>query len=215
MIPIRMPRTLLFVVAPVLLLAGCVLQTTPTTFAWPFGQRCYGWELDPVRTSWDEALAPIFARLVRAAAPDLPGQPPRLVIVRELKALARACGTREAPIIIVRAETLREAATLGVYRGQTWERTVAMILAHELAHATLHVAPITVPRTLSEEEGERQADELGIYYFHRAGWDCQWWVEEGGPMLGGVGRATRYEVWRACAAARRGQRVVERPPASP
>jgi hypothetical protein len=83
------------------------------------------------------------------------------------------------------------------------ERQLAQLLAHELAHATRH----------AKAEGrtgqvEREADELGVYYYERAGYDCRTWWPVNPPHHGYADKAM---VELACQVAKRGLRPPRRP----
>jgi hypothetical protein len=82
------------------------------------------------------------------------------------------------------------------------ERTLAQLLAHELAHAARH----------AKAEGrtgqvEREADELGVYYSERAGYDCRTWRPVNPPHQGYADRAM---VELACHVAKQGLRPPRR-----
>lgn len=58
------------------------------------------------------------------------------------------------------------------------EAALASIIAHEFAHIVLHQddkVKGTFPRDW--RTGEYEADELGVYYFERAGYDCRRWID--------------------------------------
>ena len=83
------------------------------------------------------------------------------------------------------------------------ERQLAQLLSHELAHATRH----------SKAEGrtgqvEREADELGVYYYDRAGYDCRTWWPVNPPHRG---YADAEMVKMACQLAKLGLRPPRRP----
>ncbi|HEV8585184.1 MAG TPA: DUF4124 domain-containing protein [Methylomirabilota bacterium] len=87
------------------------------------------------------------------------------------------------------------------------ERQLAQLLAHELAHATRHA-------THDGRAGqvEREADELGVYYYERAGYDCRSWIPINPPHHGYADRAM---VQLACYLAKQGLRPPRRPLATP
>jgi hypothetical protein len=80
---------------------------------------------------------------------------------------------------------------------------LAQLLAHELAHIPLHHHVAGAARPLAQRELE--ADELGAYWYARAGYACDAWIDRawltrtaGGPD------AQRAAVARGCARARSG-----------
>ncbi len=83
------------------------------------------------------------------------------------------------------------------------ERQLAQLLSHELAHAARHA-------TAEGRAGqvEREADELGVYYYERAGYDCRTWIPINPPYQGYADRAM---VQTACYLAKQGLRPPRRP----
>ena len=128
---------------------------------------------DPAGAQWrptvDAVVAKLSTPVLRA---DLGGATIPIVIVdsrlARLYAPAFACLARPGrePSIVLTVEFLREFSSRGGFDG-----VLAATLAHEFAHHVLHAKG---PHArLPYEDRERQADELGIYYYERAGYDCR------------------------------------------
>src|SRR5262249_21769331 len=84
---------------------------------------------------------------------------------------------------------------------------IAFVLAHELAHLSLGHSGSAILREIREAE----ADELGTFYYHRAGLNCWKWVELFARwyQVEAVDRQRNVSV--ACASAERGERPARRP----
>jgi hypothetical protein len=166
-----------------------------------------------VRSPWDGQIRDVYARLWEVAQRDTGPRDIEVVVVQRSAPLAIASCTYDAnggamTTIILPVRVMRLAST-----SLQPDVIIARILAHELAHVALHQNPRA--DSLDTVTREYEADELGVYYYERAGFDCQRWVD-------GIGRWAawgyapeaneRLTVRAACALAKQGQRSPLRAP---
>lgn len=123
-------------------------------------------EFVPVTTTLDPLVARAFARIHSAAHADVPSGMDLAVVVADgrdrdasLCALDRTTG-----VVILGLRGLRVAA-----QEADTEQIIAWNIAHEIAHAALHVGTAT-----PYARAELEADDLGVLFFERAGYDCRW-----------------------------------------
>lgn len=130
-------------------------------------------------TPWNEAVQRIYDQVWRVVSEDAAGKDVSLAVVDAPSTLpdAAACGVSRRATVIVSAQTLG--------RVTSWpdaEPAIVRLIAHELAHVVLHVGRGQEPDFKTQEY---EADELGVYYFERAGFDCQKWVQNIGISITG------------------------------
>lgn len=133
-----------------------------------------------VRVSWEDEIRRILTKLLTPEARrDI--YPHEVTFVVAIfpnpdQAAGYACGRVDSleTTIVLSTKLLRDSS-----RWQQFELSVARVLAHELAHIALHWYRTTV--TLDRVKKELEADELGIYYFARAGYDCRQWPPKSPP----------------------------------
>ncbi|MBI3329559.1 MAG: DUF4124 domain-containing protein [Nitrospinae bacterium] len=101
---------------------------------------------------------------------------------------------------------------------QSWpdpEAALAHVIAHEFAHIVLHGGDaLSGGVSLDRRAREYEADELGVYYFERAGYDCRRWVElttsAGFVPLYDTAENVQQAVKGACDLAKAGKRPARR-----
>jgi hypothetical protein len=164
-----------------------------------------------VSSPWDGQIRATYARLWEVVQRDTGPQDVEVVVVQHSAPLAAVSCTRHTEAgamttIMLQARVMRLASTAAQP-----DIIIARILAHELAHLALHQGPQA--DSLDTVTKEYEADELGVYYYERAGFDCQQWVD-------GIGRWAawgyapleneRLTVRAACALAKQGKRPPRR-----
>jgi hypothetical protein len=163
-----------------------------------------------VTSRWDAALERVHDALLVGVGPDLQGRRTRVVVVDGPRAMpiGATCGDARESTIFVSIHALRHVQQLG---DPEW--AIARIVAHELAHAVLHA---DLRRAAGDEATvEYEADELGMYYFQQAGYDCRTWVNSIGLVLVAAYDTPdnqRHVLRAACAQARQGVRPERRLP---
>ena len=155
----------------------------------------------PVRTSWDGEIRRIMVRLL--ATPEVrtdlgPHQVDLLVVVPGPNAPwggAWACGaTNSFEQTIIFTSTLLRAHS----NAARFELGVGQTLAHELAHVAVH--KFWHAAQIPAKAREHEADELGIYYFERAGYDCRLWQPKTHPHYANAPWSTPRILERVAAA---------------
>jgi hypothetical protein len=154
---------------------------------------------EDVSAAWRATVADVLGKLTTSEVrSDTGGDTIAVHIVDRrlvrMHALAFACWASPGrpPVIVLTGDLLREYAGRG-----RLEIGLAQTLSHELAHHALHTrAPHA---RLEHAARERQAEELAIYYYEQAGYDCRQW-RASSLMDSGAVRA-------ACDLAKRGARL--------
>lgn len=163
-----------------------------------------------VTSRWDAALRRLHDLVRAVAAPDLHGMETDVVVIDGPDTLPSggACGNPHRATIVVSLDALRQV--------QKWgdpEWILVRILTHEFAHLALHRDSLLDAWTHDVTAMEYEADELGIYYFEQAGYDCRTWVNSiGVVMVASYDSATnqRHALGAACDLARHAQRPARR-----
>lgn len=169
-------------------------------------------DIVPVETPWNDVLAQAFRRLYTPEARhDTGGRDLAVVaaLMPEDTLAGAVCTARgwRASTIYISLSVLERSRTQGPER----ELLAARFIAHELAHVTLHHNLRWKDLDLDTKEAE--ADDLGLYYFERAGYDCRRWVESLRQWYWGESRRLDpVEAGRACDLAKRGERPPRRIP---
>jgi hypothetical protein len=132
-----------------------------------------------VPSRWDGALRRLFDKLWAVASAEIEARDVALAVVDGPPILPNggARGDGERATIVVSLDTLRQV--------QSWgepEWAIVRVIAHELAHLALHQDP-AASQAGDPTTREYEADELGIYYFEQAGYDCRTWVNAIGPLM--------------------------------
>lgn len=165
-------------------------------------------EATPVRTSWDGEIRRIYGNLYTDEVHrDIAPYEIDLVVVlsREGYREGFVCwGVHGERIVTIMLPVKTLADRTGL---QDFERGIAQLLAHELAHVALHAKPGLDPKDLATREHE--ADELGAYYYERAGYDCRTWRAVNPPD---GAYATAADIKVACNLARQDARPPRRYP---
>ncbi len=131
----------------------------------------------PVRTPWDLTVSELFDRLhkvvisVQITHPRRQGwrAPSHIVVVTGGSPPGHVAGWLCFPTIVYHIIGIQEA-----YGSDQPEAALARVIAHEFAHAALRHDLSVV----DHYQGESEADALGAYYFEKAGFDCDWWVQK-------------------------------------
>ena len=127
---------------------------------------------------WSASVDTIFRRVYAVAKGDLAGLPVDAVGLRITNGAAL---TEEGFAVcrgITRATiTMPETRVLQVLGRRDAEIDFARAFAHMLAHLALHPKP--APAGELHDLAEAEADELGVFYFERAGFDCTRWEKPG------------------------------------
>jgi hypothetical protein len=196
----------------VAMLAGCSTASSPGEVT-PIA----GWNRPlcgrgaAVSTPWDAEIRRVYGRMWQVVEKDTGPRDVEVTVVADSGSLDPASCTA----IAGSAPTTTIMIPVGLIRAISMypqpDIVIARILAHELAHVALHQDPRAT--ALDTVTMEYEADELGVYYYERAGFDCQYWVD-------GIGRwATwgyapeqneRRAVRAACALAKQGKRPPRR-----
>jgi hypothetical protein len=164
-----------------------------------------------VTSPWDRQIQGVYEKLWQVVRSDTDARDVEVVVVKTPKPeAASSCtsftGSAPSTTIMVPARWMPSIST--------WPQPdliIARILAHELAHLVLHQDPRSAP--LDDVTKEYEADELGVYYYETAGFDClEWvtainrWAAWGYAPL----ENERHAVRSACALAKQGQRSPRR-----
>lgn len=160
---------------PVVLLAACAPALTPKA-GWTRG-LCVGKAI-AVQSPWDDTVSQVHLRLASVARADMPGRDVVVVVVTGpptvdgyTMAGGWICRSDAGLTIALHAWTVEAA-----FSGDDPEAALARVISHELAHAVLHFDP--VGRQVEQLEREYEADYLGAYYYARAGFQCQAWLND-------------------------------------
>ena len=157
-----------------------------------------------VSSGWDDQLRRVFDRLWPVVAADVPGADVAIVAVDGPPTLPTAwtCGDARRNTV---AFSVRALGRLNTFRDP--EPLVAITVAHELGHVVLHQGRAWRAATDAEEI---EADIVGVYYFDRAGYDCQRWLSGEGYAYTDARRRAAQD---ACGDVKRGVRTGWRRPA--
>lgn len=204
--PLRADLWLIWPSACLLLLVGCATTALEPIAGW---DRPLCAQAKAVTSPWDSEIREVWARLWPIVAVEAGRRDVTAVVVEGGHLAAWTCGDTSAATIAIPAATLRSIQTWAGRRDT--KAMIGQLVAHELAHVVLHQnAPA---RSIDLVTREYEADELGAYYFERAGFNCRVWVEGIGLWKRG-GYASdadqREAVGRACDLAKQGQRPPRR-----
>jgi hypothetical protein len=202
------------------LLAGLIVFTLAGCSAVPSSDELTpiaGWArplCEPVvavRSRWDGQIRNVYARLWQVVERDTGPRDVEVVVVQHSAPLAAASCTRYTEAGTMTTIMLPVRVMRALSTAAQPDMIIARIVAHELAHVALHQDSRS--DSLDRVTMEYEADELGVYYYERAGFDCQRWVD-------GIGRWAawgyapqeneRLTVRAACALAKQGKRPPRR-----
>jgi hypothetical protein len=162
-------------VAAVPALTACAPALTPIA-GWTRG-LCVD-KAVAVTSPWDDAVRRVYGRLRDVARLDLATDDVAVVVVTGpptvdgyTQAGGWVCRAGAETTIALHAWTLETA-----FDGADPEAALARVMAHELAHVVLHLGPEA--RQADPLRREWEADRLGAYYFARAGFPCQSWLDD-------------------------------------
>jgi hypothetical protein len=131
-----------------------------------------------VQSPWDDTVRQVHLRLANVALVDLPTGDVVVVVVTGPPTIdgytmagGWICGSRSSATIALHAWTVEQA-----FNGDDPEAALARVISHELAHLILHFDPDARP--VDKIQREYDADYLGAYYFARAGFKCQSWLND-------------------------------------
>ena len=150
-----------------------------------------------VTGAWSDRVAVVFQRLYAVAKGDLGSLRVEVVGVRATVADEH----REEGFAVCRtadraAITVFESRVLDLLRRPDSEIVMARAFAHLLAHLAIHPRPPVGDEARARAEAE--ADETGVFFFERAGYDCNRWENSG---------EYRRNVRIACNLAKQGERL--------
>lgn len=163
-----------------------------------------------VESPWNDTVRRLHDKMKRTVSDELGAKEVSITVVDGPSTLPSGgtCGSGRRASVVFSLNALR---SLRAYRDAEWP--IARILAHEFAHIVLHQNSADSLHEHDQAVREYEADELGVYYFERAGYDCREWVNGVGPLV--LARYDTAENQRsalriACDLARRGQRPPRR-----
>ena len=133
-----------------------------------------------VTTKESALLQRVFSRIYAAAQPDLGRLRVEAVAVR---IPASSAVSADDGLSLCRASeratiTVSETRLARALRGRTGELDLARGIAHYLAHLAWNPTPTKVTAA-NHDVITHQAEELGVYYFQQAGYDCSRWENPG------------------------------------
>jgi len=133
-----------------------------------------------VTTKDSAVLQRVFSRIYAAAQPDLGRLRVDAVVVR---ISASSALSADDGLSLCRASgratiTVSETRLARALRGRTGELDLARGVAHYLAHLAWNPTPTKVTAA-NQDVITHQAEELGVYYYQKAGYDCSRWENPG------------------------------------
>lgn len=159
----------------VVALAACAPTLTPRP-GWTRG-LCVE-KAVAVQSPWDDTVSRIHLRLASVARADMPTREVVVVVVAGpptvdgyTMAGGWICRSDAGLTLALHAWTVEAA-----FSGDDPEAALARVIAHELAHAVLHFDPVGAK--VEKIQREYEADYLGAYYYARAGFRCQAWLDD-------------------------------------
>ena len=161
--------------------AGCSQAARPRDAGQPSGPPPLCLPGAAIVTSKDSPLLQrVFSRIYAAAQPDLGRLRVDAVVVR---IPASSAVSADDGLSLCRASeratiTVSETRLARALRGRTGELDLARGIAHYLAHLAWNPTPTKVTAA-NQDVITHQADELGVYYFQQAGYDCNRWENPG------------------------------------
>jgi len=147
-----------------------------------------------VESPWDDTVSRVHLRLASVARTDMAAREVAVVVVAgpptvDGYTLAGGwiCRSDAGLTIALHAWTVEAA-----FSGGDPEAALARVISHELAHAVLHFDP--AGRQVEKIQREYEADYLGAYYYAKAGFRCQSWLDDLRRMMSQTSVPARHTV---------------------